>query len=153
MFTFFKKSRSLTSGNHQVLKLWGFHLHLFINFSNFKLLWLCKSLILRIRNVCVCVCMLSRFSCVQLFVTPWTVARQTPASMRFSRQESWRGLPLPPPGNLPDPGIEPTSPVSPTLAGGFFTTSAPWEACVCVCVVCVSLFWTSTLQNKNLLNF
>ena len=47
---------------------------------------------------------------VQLFVTPWTVACQAPLSMGFSRQEHWSGLLCPPPGNLPDPGIEPTSP-------------------------------------------
>ena len=46
-------------------------------------------------------------SLVQLFVTPWTVARQAPLSMGFSRQGSWSGLPCPPPGDLPDPGIEP----------------------------------------------
>ena len=45
----------------------------------------------------------------------------------FSRQEYWSGLPFPPPGNLPDPGIEPTSLMPPALAGGFFTTSATWE--------------------------
>ena len=60
---------------------------------------------------------------VQLFATPWTVARQAPLSMGFSRQEYWSGLPCPP-GDLPDPGIEPASPASPALAGGFFTTSA-----------------------------
>ena len=43
---------------------------------------------------------------VQLFVTPWTVAHQAPLSVRFSRQEYWRGLPFPSPGDLPDPGIE-----------------------------------------------
>ena len=43
-------------------------------------------------------------------------------------QEHWSGLPCPPPGDLPDPGIEPAIPVSPVLAGGFFTTSATWEA-------------------------
>ena len=48
--------------------------------------------------------------------------------MGFSRQEYWSGLPCPPPGNLPDPGIEPLSPVSPALAGGFFTTSTTREA-------------------------
>ena len=42
-----------------------------------------------------------------LFVTPWTVARQAPLSMEFSRQEYWSGLPFPSPGDLPDPGIEP----------------------------------------------
>ena len=47
---------------------------------------------------------------VRLFATPWTVARQAPLSMRFSRQECWSGLPFPSPGDLPDPGIEPGSP-------------------------------------------
>ena len=47
---------------------------------------------------------------VQLFVTLWTVAPQAPLSMGFSRQESWSGLPFPPPGDLPNPGIEPVSP-------------------------------------------
>ena len=53
------------------------------------------------------------------FVTPWTVARQAPLSMRFSRQESWSGSPVPPTGDLPDPGIEPKSParqVDPSLS-------------------------------------
>ena len=61
---------------------------------------------------------------VRLFVTPWTTACQAPLSIEFSRQEYWSGLPCPPPGDLPDPGIEP---VSPALAGGFFATSATWE--------------------------
>ena len=52
---------------------------------------------------------LSLFSHVLLFVTPWTVAHQAPLSMGFSRQEHWSGLPFPPPGDLPDPGIQPTS--------------------------------------------
>ena len=52
----------------------------------------------------------SHFSCVQLFVTPRTVAYQAPLSMGFSRQEYWSGLPFPSPGDLPDPGIEPGSP-------------------------------------------
>ena len=47
---------------------------------------------------------------VRLFVTPWTVAHQTPPSMEFSRQEYWSGLPFPSPGDLPEPGIEPRSP-------------------------------------------
>ena len=46
-------------------------------------------------------------SCVRLSVTPWTVAHQAPLSMEFSRQEYWSELPFPPPGDLPDPGIEP----------------------------------------------
>ena len=59
---------------------------------------------------------------------PWTVAQQTPLSMEFSRQEYWNGLPFPPLGDLPDPGIKPASLASPALAGGFFTTSTTWEA-------------------------
>ena len=73
-------------------------------------------------------CMLSRFSHTWLFVTPWTVAHQAPLSMGFSRQEYWRLLLCPPPGNLPDPGIKPMSLGSPALADRFFTTSATWEA-------------------------
>ena len=73
-------------------------------------------------------CVLSHFSRVQLCATPWTVARQAPLSMGFSRQEYWSGLPCPPPGDLPNPGIEPVSLTSPALAGRFFTTSATWEA-------------------------
>ena len=65
--------------------------------------------------------MLSPFSHVGLFVTLWTVARQAPLSMGFSRQEWWSGLPCPPPGHLPDPGIEPASLTSPALAGRLYT--------------------------------
>ena len=56
------------------------------------------------------------------FATPWTVTCQAPLSMGFPRQEYWSGLPLPSPGDLPDPGIEPKSPA---LAGGFFTSEPP----------------------------
>ena len=59
--------------------------------------------------VCVCVCVKS-LSRVRLFATPWTVARQAPLSMGFSRQGYWSGLPFPSPGDLPNPGIEPGSP-------------------------------------------
>ena len=52
---------------------------------------------------------------------PYVVAHQVPLSMEFSRQEYWRGLLFPTPGDLPDPGIKPVSPVSPALPGGFFT--------------------------------
>ena len=47
---------------------------------------------------------------IQLFVTSWTVALQAPQSMRFPREEYWSGLPCPPPGDLPNPGMEPRSP-------------------------------------------
>ena len=74
--------------------------------------------------------MLSSFSHTQLFATLWTVGCQAPLSMGFFRQEYWHGLPCPPPGDLPNPGIEPTTLRSPALAGGFFTTSATWEALI-----------------------
>ena len=73
----------------------------------------------------VCVCLRNRFSCVRFFVIPWTVAHQAPLSTGFSRQEYRSGLPCPSPGDLPDPGIQP---VSPALAGRFFSTGATWEA-------------------------
>ena len=72
--------------------------------------------------------MLSHFSRVRLFATLWTVAHQDPLSMGLSRQEYWSGLSFPPPGDLPDPGIETLSPTSPALTGRFFTTTATWEA-------------------------
>ena len=59
------------------------------------------------------------------FWTPWTVAHQFLLSMGFSRHEYWSGLPFLTPGDLPDPGIEPVSPVSPGLAGRFFATESP----------------------------
>ena len=61
---------------------------------------------------CVCgMCVLSHFSHVRLFATPWTICSPPDSSaMGFCRQEYWNGLPFPPPGNLPDPGIEPASP-------------------------------------------
>ena len=58
----------------------------------------------------VITCMFSHFSRVRPFETLWTVARQAPLSMGCPRQEHWRGLPCPPPGDLPNPGIEPLSP-------------------------------------------
>ena len=66
------------------------------------------------------VAVLSHFSLVQLCATLWTVALQAPLSMGFSRQEYWSGLPCPPPGDLPNPGMEPASLLSPILAGVFF---------------------------------
>ena len=74
-------------------------------------------------------CVLSCFSCVWMCATPWTATCQAPLTMGFSRQEYWSGVPCPPPGDFPNLGIEPMSPMSPALAGGFFTTSTTWEAC------------------------
>ena len=73
------------------------------------------------------VCMLSHFSCVHLFVTPWAVARQAPLSMGFSRQGYWSVSPCPPPGHLPNPGIKPVSVMSLALARDFLTTSTTRE--------------------------
>ena len=73
-------------------------------------------------------CMLSfSVSHVQLFATPWTVDHQASLSMGFSRHKYWSGFPSTPPGDLPDPGIEPMSLTTPALAGGFFTANAAWE--------------------------
>ena len=76
----------------------------------------------------VCRCVLSSFSRVRCFTTPWTVAHQALLSMGLSRQEYWSGQPFLPPEDLPDQGIEPASLMPPALAGRFFTTSATWEA-------------------------
>ena len=63
------------------------------------------------KQVCIhtCVCVLSRFSCVRLCDPMGYIARQAPLSIGFSRQEYWSGLPCPPPGDLPHPGIKPVS--------------------------------------------
>ena len=66
-------------------------------------------------------------SCLAL-ETPWTVALQAPLSMGFFKQEYWSGLPFPPPGGCPDPGIEPASPA---LAGGFFTPEPAGKPSIC----------------------
>ena len=59
---------------------------------------------------------------VRLFATPWTIPCQASPSMGFSRQDYWSGVPFPSPGDLPNPGMEPASPIS---ADGFFTTEPP----------------------------
>ena len=81
--------------------------------------------------MCACVCAQS-LSCVQLSATPWTVTHQAPLFMEFSRQEYWNELPCPHPGDLPDPGFEPTSPA---LTGGF-STIMPYlvaQSCLTLC--------------------
>ena len=75
-----------------------------------------------------CCCLVSCSVMSDSFATPWTIALQTPLSMGFSRQEYWSGLPCPPPGDLPNPGLEVMSLTSPALGGRFFTTSATWKA-------------------------
>ena len=86
-------------------------------------------------------CMPSHFSHVWVFATPGTAALQAPPSMGSSRQEYWSGVPCPPPGDLPDPGIKPSSLKSPELVGGFFITSTTWlfqfssvaQSCLTLC--------------------
>ena len=75
----------------------------------------------------MCACMLSCFSCVWLFEKLWTIAHQANLSMGFLRQEYWSGLPFPPPGDLPNPGIQPMTLTLPTLACEFFTTGKPMK--------------------------
>ena len=84
------------------------------------------------QNVCVCMCVcvyVFNNSVVSYSLQPngQTVSCQAPLSMGFSRQEYWNGVPFPPPGNFPDPGIKP---MSLALAGRFFTTEAPGKACM-----------------------
>ena len=67
-------------------------------------------------------CVLSHSVASDSLGPPWTVAYQAPLSMGFSGEESWSGLPFPPLGDLPDPGIEPAAPA---LAGGFLITEPP----------------------------
>ena len=91
------------------------------------------------RHICrqthICICLLHTYMGyvmfvksysliqIQLFVTPWTVAHKAPLSLGFSRQEYWSELLCPSPGDLPYPGVEPLSLMSPALAGRFFTSS------------------------------
>ena len=83
-------------------------------------------------------------SVVSASATPWTVAGLAPLSMGFFRQEYWSGLPCSPPGDLPDPGIEFTSPASPALAHRFSTTEPPGKPHkheTAFLNLCVYLFW------------
>ena len=78
--------------------------------------------------MCVCV-FVQACSVMSDSAIPWTVTLQSLLSMGFSRQVYWSGLPFPTPGDLPNPGIEPTSLMSPALAGGFFTPEPPMTSC------------------------
>ena len=82
------------------------------------------------------------------FVTLWTVARQAPLSMGFSRQEYWSGLPCPPPGDLPDPGIEPRSP---SLQADSLPTEPPGSPTPCTSEVhllqLMNKYWSSMISN------
>ena len=95
------------------------------NFAVYDTAVLTTVIVLCITSLVAAVCVLSR---VLLFATLWTAACQAPLSVGFPRQEHWSGLPHPPPGDLPDPGIEPTSLVSLALVGRFFTTAPPGKS-------------------------
>ena len=91
-----------------------------------------------------CVCAQLIQSCL-ILCSPWTVAHQAPLSMGFSRQEHWSGVPCPPPGDFPDPGIKHASLVSLALAGMLFTTTATWKAPFSPIRFIISAFWPSGL--------
>ena len=93
-------------------------MHLFWNYS----VILIESQVQLRKYACV-------LSCVWLCSTPWSVAHQAPLSMGFPRQKYWNRLPFPSPGDLPNPGIKPASPV---LASGFFTTELPGKPIICL---------------------
>ena len=96
--------------------------------SSIMLLVICTSRVWSLQKDDLCACVLSHFSRVQLFATPWTAAGQAPLSMGSSRQEYWSVLLCPPPEDLLNPGIETVSLISSALTGRFFPTNATWEA-------------------------
>ena len=104
--------------------------HLYISLPKF-----CCPDIATFETTCTHVCTLSH-SVVFDSATPWMAAHQAPLSMGFSGQGYWSRLPFPPPGDLPDPGIEPGSLLSPALVGGILTTSTIWEAHKCTNATC-----------------
>ena len=96
--------------------------------------------------MCMCAFVLS---CVWFFVTLCTEGRHTTLPVEFSRQEYWNKSPFPPPGDLPDPGIEPSSFVaSPALTGGFFTTVPPGKPSV---FLAISQIWSGCSLRKSFL--
>ena len=85
--------------------------------------------------MCVYVCVHTKLLChVRLFATAWTVSCQALLSMEFPRQEYWTELPFSNSGDLPNPGIEPASLMSPALEGGIFTTGPPGKSYIYVCI-------------------
>ena len=87
----------------------------------------------------------SCFSRVQIFATVWAVVCQVPLSMGVSRREYWSGLPCPPPGDLPDPGIKPASPASQADSLPTESPGKPMFVCVCACVY----NWITLLHTRN----
>ena len=96
-------------------------------------------------------CVLSRFCCVQLFWTLWTVAHQVPLSMEFSRQEYWSGLPCSPPCDLPDSGLEPMFPTAPAMQVGSLLMSHLGSPLAFTLLFNSCLFWMWIGFNDSLL--
>ena len=98
-------------------------------------------LFLWLRNSPLYLCACSVVLVVSDSATPWTVVCQAPLSMEFSRREYWSGLPCLSPGDLPNPGIEPVSPVSPALQADSLPLSHPESPLLYVCMyMCVCVF-------------
>ena len=81
-------------------------------------------------RMCVCVCSVSELGLTLRL--PWTTTHQAPQFMGFSRQEYWRKVPFPPPGDLSNPGVKPVCPVSLALTAGFSTTEPPGKPLFCI---------------------
>ena len=96
----------------------------------------------RVHMIPIFLCIVQLLSHVQLFATPWTIAHQAPLSVGFLRHEYWSGLTLPPPGDLPDPGIERRSPA---LAGRFFPTEPPGKP---MFLYAFSKYYMSSLSSR-----
>ena len=92
--------------------------------------------------------MLSHFSCVQLFVTPWAVAHQAPLSMEFSRQEYWSELPFPSPGDPPNPGIKPSSLVARALQADSLLLSHQWSLSLAYKFSTLVRYWPNIWKKK-----
>ena len=115
-FPFYLHMSTYPSPSPKLILVSSLHIYLFLGTQPCsalsqlqRYLTLTVSLILLL-PVCRCVLNLNHFNHVPLFATLWTIAHQAPLSMRFSRQEHWSGLPCPPAGDPPHPGIEPKSP-------------------------------------------
>ena len=96
-------------------------------------------------HLCTNVCVGTQ-SCLTLCAL-WTVACQAPLSMEFSRQQYWNVLLFPPPGFLPDPGLELTSLVSPALADRFFTVTPPGNALICIVLLYEHVLYINVHKN------
>ena len=97
--------------------------------------------------------LLSHFSRVQLFVTPWTVARQAPLSMGFSRQEHWNWLSFPLPGDLPNPGIKPASPASPALQEDSLPSEPLWKSLLIAYFALIFMTWENYWKMISIITF